>query len=218
MQKLPTLQELQADPNEAFKADQFNWLMNQEPPANWVALHPLVKVKNSLNQMVPMPYLPIDKVEYLMTKIFKKWYVEILTVQALFNAVVVTVRVHYCHPDGDFRHVDGVGASGVQTDKDAKASDLASIKLAAVQMAAPSAESYAIKDACEKLGKIFGRDLSRRNTINYEPFEPPQQPQPGSFQAYGTGQQPDMAQAAYYPQQSMQMDFNQQPTTNTIKL
>lgn len=34
-------------------------------------------------------------------------------------------------------------------------------------MSAPSAETYAIKDACEKFGKIFGRDLGRKNSMDY---------------------------------------------------
>ena len=34
--------------------------------------------------------------------------------------------------------------------------------------AAPAAESYAIKDAAEKLGKIFGKDLNRKDVIGYE--------------------------------------------------
>jgi hypothetical protein len=180
MNKLPTLEELNADPAEAYKVGQLNWLLNQPPPANWVSLHPIIKVKNELNAMVPMPYLSIDKVEFMMTRIFGKWYVEVISVQALFNSIVTTVRVHYWNAFEsvpEWRHTDGIGAMGVQTDQGAKASDLSSIKLAAVQMAGPASESYAIKDACEKLGKIFGRDLSRKNTINYEPFEPPQQPQ-----------------------------------------
>ena len=37
----------------------------------------------------------------------------------------------------------------------------------AIQMWAPSAESFAIKDAAEKLGKIFGKDLNRKDDIAY---------------------------------------------------
>ena len=35
-------------------------------------------------------------------------------------------------------------------------------------MAAPSAESFAIKDAAEKLGKIFGKDLNRKDAMAYD--------------------------------------------------
>ena len=35
-------------------------------------------------------------------------------------------------------------------------------------MAAPAAESYAIKDAVEKLGKLFGKDLNRKDSMGYD--------------------------------------------------
>lgn len=38
---------------------------------------------------------------------------------------------------------------------------MASIKTDAVMKAAPAAESYAIKDAAEKFGKIFGGDIMK---------------------------------------------------------
>jgi hypothetical protein len=34
--------------------------------------------------------------------------------------------------------------------------------------AAPAAESYAVKDAAEKIGKIFGKDLNRKDEIIYD--------------------------------------------------
>lgn len=35
-----------------------------------------------------------------------------------------------------------------------------------VQKALPAAKAYAIKDAAEEFGKIFGRDLNRKDTFN----------------------------------------------------
>lgn len=32
----------------------------------------------------------------------------------------------------------------------------------------PAAESYAIKDAAEKIGKLFGKDMNRADQINYD--------------------------------------------------
>jgi hypothetical protein len=34
--------------------------------------------------------------------------------------------------------------------------------------AAPAAESFAVKDAAEKIGKLFGRDLNRADQILYD--------------------------------------------------
>ena len=74
------------------------------------------------------------------------------------NSVVVTIRLHYQNPmDGELRWQDGIGGSPMQTAKDASATDFSQIKSGAVMMAAPAAESYAIKDAAEKLGKLLER-------------------------------------------------------------
>jgi hypothetical protein len=35
-------------------------------------------------------------------------------------------------------------------------------------MALPMAKSYAIKDACDHFGKLFGRDLNRKETMGFE--------------------------------------------------
>ena len=62
---------------------------------------------------------------------------------------------------------DGIGAAPIQTDKGAGATDWNAVKTDGVQKAAPAAESYAVKDAAEKFGKIFGRDVSRKGSMNY---------------------------------------------------
>jgi hypothetical protein len=63
--------------------------------------------------------------------------------------------------------VDGIGAAPIQTDKGAGATDWNAVKTDGVQKAAPAAETYAVKDAAEKFGKIFGRDVSRKGSMNY---------------------------------------------------
>lgn len=168
MNQLPTLAELHHDPQQAFKNDQLNLLLNQPPHASWLKQHPTVKAKNNHGQLVPAQYLPIDKVEFLLTRIFQEWRVEVKEVQALFQSIAVTVRLHYRNPlTGEWCYQDGCGASPVQTDSGKSAADLGAIKSAGVQMAVPSAESYAIKDAAEKLGALFGKDLNRRDIIMF---------------------------------------------------
>lgn len=159
--KLPTMKELTADAEIAFKNDQLNILLNQEPPSNWVKDHPVTKTK----------YLPIEKVEYLLIKIFQGFNVEVVNSGQLFNSVYCHVRVKVTNPiDGTFIVHDGVGACAVQVDSGASASDLSKIKSAAVMMGLPAAKSYAIKDACEHFGKIFGRDLNRKDTIGVNTY------------------------------------------------
>lgn len=157
--KLPTLQELHHDELTAFKNDQFNLLLNQPVPEAWVKEHPFAK---------NVKYLPIDKVEFLLTRIFQQWKIEVIKYSALFNSVSVHIRLHLLHPlTGEWFYHDGLGAVGVQTDKGASASDISAIKQDAIMKALPAAESYAIKDAAEKLGIFFGKNLNRKDTVGF---------------------------------------------------
>ncbi len=159
--KVPTVAELFADNlEEAFKAEGLNVLLNQEPKKEWVKIHPYIKGHN---------YLPIDKVEYLLKKIFKKYRIEITGQGTAFNGVWVTVRVHYLNPvsnEMDFH--DGIGACQLQTAKGTSPADLANINNGALSMAFPIAKTLAVKDACDHFGKLFGSDLNRRDTIPFE--------------------------------------------------
>lgn len=157
--QLPTLKDLHHDESVAFKNDQLNLLLNQPTPEKWIKDHPFAK---------NVKYIPIDKVEFLLTRIFQEWKVEIISYSALFNSVSVHIRLHYLNPiSAQWSFHDGVGAVGVQTDAGKSAADLGAIKQDAVMKALPAAESYAIKDAAEKLGILFGKNLNRKDTIGF---------------------------------------------------
>jgi hypothetical protein len=159
--KLPALKDLVGDEVAVFKNDELNLLLNQEPPTNWIQKHPFAK---------DVHYLTIQRVETLLTRLFQEWKVEVINYSQLFNSVSCHVRLHYKSPiDGSWRFHDGLGAVGVQTDKGASASDLNAIKQDAVMKALPAAKSYAIKDAAEHLGKLFGRDINRKDLVGFQP-------------------------------------------------
>ena len=63
---------------------------------------------------------------------------------------------------------DGIGAMAIQTDKGKGAMDWNYTKPDGVMKAAPAAESYAFKDAAEKIGKLFGKDMNRADQIAYD--------------------------------------------------
>jgi hypothetical protein len=158
---LPTIEELSQDTELAFKNDQLNLLLNKQPPADWVKEHPITKQK----------YIPIEKVEFLLTKIFQRWEVKVIGYSQLFQSVAVHVRLTVYNPiNGEYISHDGLGAAPIQTDAGASAADLSKIKSAAVMIALPSAESYAIKDAAEKFGRVFGKDLNRKNLLTDEHY------------------------------------------------
>lgn len=157
--KLPTMQDLITETEDSLKQNALTVLLNQNPPAQWLTEHPMIR---------GYKYIPIEKIEYLLTRIFGSFSVEIRSTQVVANSVVVTVRLHVINPvNGQPMWQDGIGAAPIQTDKGAGATDWNAVKTDGVQKAAPAAETYAIKDAAEKFGKIFGRDVSRKTTMDY---------------------------------------------------
>ncbi len=169
---LPSIQELYKDTDLAIKENQLNALLNQEPPKSWIVQHPTIKkevLDDKGNKIkVPIDYIPINRVEWLLTRIFLKWRVEVRKIQLIANSVQVTVRLHYKNPlDGELDWQDGIGAVPLQTDRDAGAIDFNKLKSNSVMMAAPAAETYAIKDAAHKIGNLFGKDLNRKDIENY---------------------------------------------------
>lgn len=165
---LPELSELHHDIDEALKNDKLKLLLNQPPLAKWLKKNPFATQKNTEGQNVPADYMPIDKVEFLLDRIFQEWKVEVKEYKQLFNAVSVCIRLHYLNPTtGEWNYHDGVGAVSVQIEKGKAASDLSAIKHDSVMKGLPAAKSYAIKDAADHLGKLFGRDLNRRDTLEF---------------------------------------------------
>lgn len=166
--KIPTLQELVAETETTLADNALTVILNQNPPDKWLSQHPIAKIKNAEGKDVPLPYLPINKIEYLLTKIFGKWWVEVRSVLPIANSVTVTVRLYVVNPiTKETQWNDGVGAAPIQTDKGAGAMDWNAAKSTGVQIALPAAETYAIKDAAEKFGKIFGKDLGRKESMDY---------------------------------------------------
>jgi len=157
---LPKLADLYKGDLDIKRENDLNILLNHEPKPEWIKKHPMVSTAK---------YIPIEVIEYLLTSIFVRWNVEIKVTQVIANSVAVTIRLHYMNPiDGEMRFQDGIGAAPMQTAKDAPANDWSQIKSDAVMKAAPAAESYAIKDAAEKLDKLFGKDMNRKDAFGYD--------------------------------------------------
>jgi hypothetical protein len=157
--QLPQLEELYSDVELAGKHNDLNKLLNCQPKQEWIKQN---KFANNSN------YMPVAIVEYLLTSIFIKWRIEVKEIAVMANSVVATVRLHVLDPiTGEWDWQDGVGASPIQTAKGASATDFSQVNTSAVQMAAPAAETYAFKDAAEKFGRLFGKDLNRNEMVNY---------------------------------------------------
>lgn len=160
--KAPSLAEIFEDNLEAaFKGEQLNLLLNQPPKPQWIKTHPYIS---------NYKYLPIDKVEFMLRKLFQRYRIEITGQGTAFNGVWVTVRVHYLNPlTGEFDYHDGIGAAQLQTAKGTSPADLGNINNGALSMAFPIAKTVAIKDACDHFGNIFGANLNRKDTVEFSP-------------------------------------------------
>lgn len=160
MSNLPKIKDIYSDKIAIQKNDAFVTLLNQPPKNEWVKEHPFIR---------GYKYLPIERVEFLLKTIFKRYRIEITGQGQSFNGVWVTVRVHYLNPiNGDWDFHDGIGASQLQTAKGTSPTDLNNINNGALSMAFPMAKTIAIKDACDHFGKLFGADLNRKDLISYE--------------------------------------------------
>lgn len=175
VKKIPKFTDLIKEDREeeVFERDTLNWMLNQVPPAKWIKQHPMAKkeiIRPDTGEKikVPIDYLPIEKVELLLTRIFQVWTVDILREGTMFNSIYCTVRLSYKDPiTGEMLHHDGTGAVDVQTAKGKSATNLEFIIPGAIQKGLPAAETYAIKDAAEKIGKLFGKDLNRVDAIAF---------------------------------------------------
>lgn len=161
-QNLPSIKELHEESiniQNAFKNEVLNGLLNQQPLKEWIKEHPYIK---------GYKYLPIDKIEFLLRRIFKRYRIEILREGTAFNGVYVCVRVHYENPiTGVMDFHDGIGAAQLQTKKDTSPSDLLNINNGALSMAFPIAKTVAIKDACDHFGSLFGANLNRKDVQEF---------------------------------------------------
>lgn len=158
--KMPSIQELYNSPELALKQDQVAHYLNQQPPAKWIKEHPYIK---------GYKYLPIEKIEFLLKKIYKKYRIEILREGTSFNGVYVVVRLWYQDLiSGEMECQDGIGAIQLQTAKGTSPADLANINNGALSMAFPLAKTIAIKDAADLLGDIFGANLNRKDVIAFQ--------------------------------------------------
>jgi hypothetical protein len=160
IKKLPTLTELTSENlPEASDIEALNYYLNQPPPEKWIKEHPTI---------TGYKYLPIDKIEYMLRRIFKRYRIEVTGQGVSFNGVWVTVRVHYWNiATSEWDYHDGIGAEQLQTKKGTSAADLINVNHGAVSMAFPKAKTAAVKDACDHFGNLFGANLNRKDTLNF---------------------------------------------------
>jgi len=171
--RVPKIVDLYDNSELALAKNDLNILLNNDPHPSWLIKHPFVKKevkdpKTGRKTRVPIDYLPIARIEWLLTSIFQSWNIEVKNIMQIANSVVVTARLHYKNPvTGEAEYQDGVGAVAIQTEQGAAATDFSKVRTDAVMKSVPAAKSYALKDAADHLGKLFGKDLNREQYMSY---------------------------------------------------
>ena len=133
-----TLEELYKGVGYIGDIENLDEILNSEPKKEWLKEH---------EQISKYKYLPVQKVEFLLHRLFKGVHFEVRHL-IKDNDCSVSVRVHYTNRDGEKIFQDGVASCQIN-------------KLQPAEMALPKAKSVAIINAARSMGKIFGRDLNR---------------------------------------------------------
>lgn len=154
------LQDIVLDSEESNKIAAFQNAINQKPKAEWIKEHPFIK---------NYKYIPIERVESLLRSIFQQWQWKVNDFKVVANAICVHGTLSVKHPvNGEWLSYDGLGAVDIQTSKGSNPTDFNSIVPNAIQKNLPAAETYAFKDAAEKLGEIFGASVNRKDEIVFK--------------------------------------------------
>lgn len=218
--KLPSHSELFDNDDVAFKHNKLLATLNKPVHTQWLKKHDSVTIKGQ-----PYWYLPIDKVKFLLTRIFGVFHnYEILRYSTELNSFVAVVRLNYCIPGTNiWLSQDGIGAVPVQVQKGQSAANLAAILSTAGQKGLPAAVSFAVSNAAEQLGKIFGKDLNKQDAMPYmglnEDLHSNSQPEATKVEQQTAVVQPQPAQQQTVQQQNpvppvyvppSQPDYNRQ--------
>lgn len=115
-------------------------ILSWQPKAEWI---------ETLKEANNYKYLPIDKIEWLLSRLFKKVDIEITHIISDGKRCIVGVNLIYEH-NGWMQKKAGVGCV-----------DESSFNSSAT--AFPIAKSIAIRDAAELIGNIFGGNLNRKS-------------------------------------------------------
>jgi hypothetical protein len=139
----------------AVKVDNFNSILNQAPPKQWIKLNKGIE------------YQPISRVKNSLMTIFQDYDWAIKDVRIVANSILVYGTLTVINPiTGRASSKDGVGAVPVQLKSGSKTMDIENIIHDAIQKNAPSAESFAFKNAAAKFGKLFSNGKSE---VDFEP-------------------------------------------------
>lgn len=125
----------------------------------------------------------ISHIEMTLDELFfGQWKTENFKWNAIANEVQGSIELVAVHPVTGFEirrtgaasiiiMVDRVPDGVTGTDRNQWALNPSNKKANALDMAFPKLKSECLKNAAQSLGKIFGRDLNRKNVDQYQPYK-----------------------------------------------
>lgn len=143
---MTTKELLQLVDNQIANARTFKELCNIEQPKEWI------KTKKSVSNETEYEFNEVELIENLCDKVFDDWHYEIIFSPVIFqdkNGVSVTQTVKLFYSSGGKEYVQ----TGAATEY------VNSMKL--LSLATPKCSTMAFKNACRKVGKLFGGGLNR---------------------------------------------------------
>jgi len=127
-------------------ASTFRELCNIEQPKEWI------KTKKSISNETEYEFNEVELLENLCSKVFDDWHYEIIFSPIVYqdkNGVSVTQTVKLFYSSGGKEYIQ----TGTATEY------VNSMKL--LSLATPKCSTMAFKNACRKVGKLFGGGLNR---------------------------------------------------------
>lgn len=132
----------------------FNQLLDKPPKPEWIKVNPYSN--NS-------KYIPIRIVESLLRTFYVAHQIEqTFEPRVIGNSVVCCVRVRVMHPVlNEWMNYDGIGAVPIELKKDTENPlDFTKINPKSLHKNIPAAFSFAVGNACKKMGRVFGSHLN----------------------------------------------------------
>jgi len=131
-------------------------ILNEDPPVK--------SVKHTTAGADRFSYIPISWYEATLDRIFEPWgwsYYN-ATYEVISNEITCRLELEVEFPNGRKKRTIGFAAVPIQFDSGANITQWEKKKAKALVKNLPSVKSVALKNACKPLGKIFGRDISRK--------------------------------------------------------
>lgn len=138
-------------------------ILHKEPAANEIRVN---KMANG-SKYVPISYLEMNLDEMF----FGLWQTKNFQSLPVANEIVGSIEVHYFHPVAKTWICRiGAGAVMIQQEKGAQITDLNAKYKNTLTKDYPHLKAECFRNACQSIGKAFGRDLNREFNDQYTPI------------------------------------------------